>query len=1476
MATADLQSFLEDRLRALDPSIDLDPGSPAQIEFIAPVLTRLGTDPFETDVLTFITDRFAQEFPDLYSGDPQVINDVFVKPLRILLDPFKREINTIKQNQSFIDPSLLSDDDANALAANTFSTRNAGGFATGVVRIFFPNPTNQSVEITSRAFTANSLSYFPTAPTSITAEEMVFNRDGALYYMDVSVKAEKAGTEYNIDVGTMTGIDGVFGAIKVTNPRKFTGGTTVVGTETFIAQARESLNERSLVTRRGATARISEVFAGDVQAIQVIGAKDPEMQRDLLKGTSKGQQWVTGRVSLYNNVAFVQARTVDGDLADAPVPGDQLYVYLDPYAYGGRWSGLDQGSRFVRLTVDKLIFGPLTSTLTPYIASYFVQWSGEFPTGITLPPSPAVLEGGFSRKGVITISELPDGVATSLTVGDSAVHVYGHTDVYVRPVLQPVSKAVLGGVYDLGKLGNTATQPSFYIERTTLSTTAGSNAVFDTGFDFVEAGVEIGDALVIEDGDDSGSYTIGKVTSADLYLISNLTKSVSSGRYRIHKKIRINPFDPRIPKFPFGSALADDLSTTIGSNLLKLVSNDMLSYGVKVGDTVRITSGLDAGDYVIQSFDATLGGKGLVVNKSMTSTNPGLTYEVFTKLAPVEKPLVRVRQIGLLDSAQQATGITIPPADPVGIVPVGNFSAAQVKGSSARATGVVLPNMTGLISSTNTKAAPVGGDQRFSLGFEPFTGVFRDSVFANGAHAEFNIPADAFTSCSWFTAVVEDSSQNENFPPIDPQPGDALAIKTGPNSGSYTIEKVYKFRHQDSTGKKFWTYFTKIYGEFPVDILTQVFTFLNKAKTDGAAISGIVSIADGVTLTYPDVFTGVYNGLGAQLSTAFAFYGVSSAPSSSTIQSTVASVAQVEYEWGEPARGVLRTYFTEPTLFEQWTDVANVATTYSYTPPVGDVIKFRPEPGRYSRYQLIPARLDSDTDPTDLPRDLDASVAGTATFTDTTKPTAFVAEIQSGDVLEVHEEITFHGWDKTKQEAVATVAGSNRIMALGNSSPFDQTMEGNLLFLEEGVDTGGFKVIQYVDANTLLLDKVLTYSTPAVLRSGSAGNWGYQSTQSILSDSSIDFTPYVGKYLTIYGIDYTHEGSWQIASVTGGAAVLTGNPFSSLGFPVTTDAKWVITEAPTTAPAAVRSGTELVGGVPIRMYRSQAAEFTVGTVSSSISTSSFSVTGVQNGFSQPYRIYRPNVRRVTPTEINANKEGSLFYFDTEVISLNPQSAANIPAGTYLTLDDSTYASEGYKHIVNDQNFTYSMQEDGFLDLPLKMLPVGVEDSTTNYISLSGVPVEIDYEQADIVKQLQLFLDSAQDRVTVANMLARHFLPTYVSYDATYTGGSAASVIAKDIINYINTLSIETPIDVSDLENLILRRGGNPNTPTEVVAVIHDWDRKVWMEKNENKLGGTSTLVPYSGSPRVSFFVAGPDVSGQSDLSLGERINLTKD
>jgi len=140
MATEETREWIEERLRAADPDIDLTEGSPWQEQVVEPLVRRYMPDPFEMNVEKFISSRLAQEFPALNTREGSGLIDGIVKPTNILLDPVIREVQVMKQNQSFADPAILSPADADSLAANLFVSRKTGGLSNGTVRAYFNAP----------------------------------------------------------------------------------------------------------------------------------------------------------------------------------------------------------------------------------------------------------------------------------------------------------------------------------------------------------------------------------------------------------------------------------------------------------------------------------------------------------------------------------------------------------------------------------------------------------------------------------------------------------------------------------------------------------------------------------------------------------------------------------------------------------------------------------------------------------------------------------------------------------------------------------------------------------------------------------------------------------------------------------------------------------------------------------------------------------------------------------------------------------------------------------------------------------------------------------------------------------------------------------------------------------------------------------------------------------------------------------------
>src|SRR5688572_10714432 len=288
MALRDLEAFLRQRATVFDATLDTNPGSPFDSAVIQPLIRRVGPDPFSVDMATFLDARLRQAYPDMAIGEGDALTDLIVKANTLLWDPLVREVARVRRGLSFRDPSTLTEEEADALGANLFAERSQGDLARGTARIMFAQAQNASVSpvnfVTSRA----GLHFFPTESQAIRVEEMLLNVDeNGLFYFDITVIAEQAGSQYNIGPKELVSIANLDAAVQVTNLRKFESGEDSANAAEFVDKTRQELTERSLVTLRGIAAKLTAAFP-EITRLNVTGFNDPEMQRDIIKGGGLG------------------------------------------------------------------------------------------------------------------------------------------------------------------------------------------------------------------------------------------------------------------------------------------------------------------------------------------------------------------------------------------------------------------------------------------------------------------------------------------------------------------------------------------------------------------------------------------------------------------------------------------------------------------------------------------------------------------------------------------------------------------------------------------------------------------------------------------------------------------------------------------------------------------------------------------------------------------------------------------------------------------------------------------------------------------------------------------------------------------------------------------------------------------------------------------------------------------------------------
>lgn len=1336
MALSDLQAFIVQKLQGVDPTLDLTPGSPYDVGVVQPILQRLGTDPFTVDIGLFIQTLLNQQFPDMPTKEGDAITDLLIKAAVVLWNPIVREITRVKQVQSFIDPTLLTTDEADALGANLFATRDVGNFATVTARIYFSQPQNISISPSNFLSTNNQLHFFPTEVQSIRVEEMLLNTEQSLYYFDVSTVAEAAGDAYNIPPNSFVTIANVASAVRVTNKSRARSGTPDEDAVDFVSRIESELTERSMVTSRGIVAQVTASFT-EVTQIATVGFNDPEMERDIITGGGYGPILSAG---------FLMAAEPDGENAVltrriTTTESVDFTALIGPAGETVDGFFLTLFNAFAPLSLPLVrdlailqVVDPQTLDLVEQVLSYTasnIPW--------TLRSQSLSISG---IPGGILFPNQPDG---TITMPSDEVHIGGATDIYVCGQTFDSATLLIESIVDdqpllqgteLNVLSSTLIRLADLVLGTNYSVGDGTyNALLQAATENL--------SIQILDPPDAGAYRITSVSqivglSPELIVTPALPNVVSGNfRWRISDIIFIDLIEPKETRVS-----GTDLTTVQGTAVVSTVSGtDFADFGVSPNDILRISTGtLIQGDYTVIQVLSPLFDQ-IQVDRNLPATVTNATYTIFRPNAAggIMRPFVRIDEIDLLDTSNQPVGATIPYANPID---------CQSNGFANVARGVKIDATDGVLGITSNQfAASSANVTGQTLNIElpllngvnvfftvTFTGVNPVSI----ASIVSQINAACFTATSSVVsrlAVALDSGRRVGLLPVVPDTqilsGTALPTLFGPTltfPNGVTSRDITS-AEADSTGG--WA-----------SLRPALDTNFDVAQTlDGLQI-GFFSLAN------PPILN---------------------APFSSTVYDPLRTThdfnpeVRVHLQVGARSLGTARVYFLDPTSFE-----VDPNAIFTLTNADGSLLNFIPDPT--SNYQRIPAQP-SGTQPTDgetggaLPTEIFQSIS-----------TDFVSfGIQANDLLVI-----------TYIPLVGTVALADPVVGL-NATTLILSINGGpdktIIFLHDSTS---------IPAGDVTLAGVVTQINQIV----------GQSICSLDISNHLVFNP--------------------------AASVIirqTGTSNTLLGFSTTQDQNNDSPNKGTYTIVVVGPG---------------------GDVNQIQVTTAFP-TGATDTPSQQFQVYRAGLQRIVSTTMSTNVDTSgagLYYFDVQLVSQGTGDQYNIGANMQLTIVG--YRSDGYFLTTDDSDLTFSPIEKPKLHLSRSILEVGVSDDPNNATQLAGQNIQINYDRSALVNDVNNFATAETERVINSSPLARHLIPYFVRFALTYFGGSAANVVIPDVQTFISAILPQDSFEVSDLEKIVLARGATIITnPITLIAIIHNVDRSVTVERSQDKLniGRLAAFIP---------------------------------
>lgn len=1419
MPTEELKDFIEERLAAFDPDIDLSEGSPAQMQVVDPLVTRFTPDPFEMDVDKFIEARLLQEFPDVNFREGSGIRDLLVKANQLLLDPLSREVNLIKQGQSLANPELLAASEADALVANLFVSRSTGGLATGTVRLYFNAPVALNISVGNVCYTAGGLRFLPTTLQSISAEAMVFNQSGSLYYFDIQVTAEESGTDYNVGAREIVGITNLNTAVRVENPNKFEGGLDEESTDELVEKAETSITERSLVVARGVSARLRSQFESLVH-LQVVGHSDPEMGRDVITGGDMGPVLLAGSDGYteddgngdtttpyfkvrYGAAAqdpfqsfFGAAGTLEDSYyltisqaswgTDAEIPvADLDHIIINDTGFTG-FEAEDVGKMIVLIDASASNAGTAIITGVSSATEVQIDRAGVVESGMSWmlvrPPVDVLIESVVGprelrlseefpvdrqgliwsvRKKEITISDIPGGIvfsddAAAISIRSDEVHIGGASDFYVRGTSVEEKELVLLSISD---------ETPLLTDDDLVGVAAYDEWAYAPGKDWAALGVRVGYSLVIESGNNAGTRTIVRVgkgptggAGADseyLQFDVPLTSDDPSMRYRIVDDIDINLREPRTVR-----GTGTDLQTVqLSQQVTTSSATDFLALGAEVDDTLKIVEGPDAGTYTVVDITGT-GNKNLSIDAGMTATANNVRWELYRAYDGLDFPLVRIRSVDILDSSQQPTGDTVPYAVPVD-ARSSAFSNAG-RGSKVSANDIVV----GIVGSLDLDgltyplaATTIDVEVNGSSNPITLTGAANKNDLLNKINAA--IPNIAGT------ITVDGESR------LTLRSGDRwLYLTASADNANIGLDVAGEDNRQVRSSAEVtdWTdpaHDLRV-GKDVVYLKTGSpgYYYLISAETDKLLI--VRADESEGRLRFPDPAT------------------------------------SVQLVVGSRSYGKARVYFLEPTSFEvhgSWrpslrnsTDFpANAAWTKTgqaipldepprtyFTATInGASMRFFPDPD-LSR-QVLPSTTEDSPD--NLTSDGTVSIVSESTPAGTLGQNSrdsavdfLLREVLIGDRLEVTYQ---------------PIQGSVDVRATPDGtidySAVTHPLNGKTLIL----------ILENAPAKTLTLSDQITSPDDLV----DAINRGFGETLAYLE------TIGVAKYLRL-------EADFALTVVGGGTAN------SVLGLPTVTTNNY-----------ADGRGTYTVSYVgdssdPAEHFKLEC------------------LTSVTAGQAQHFKITRPGNQRLHSTSMNSNVENGLYYMDVELVSEGLGDDWNLDPD--VVFDVEGYDSDGYRLLVGDSNLTYSTEEQLTMSLSRRVLTVGSTDRPDQATPLSSQNLQVNYDHSPLTASIQAFASSDLERVLCASILVRHLQPHYLNFELTYRGGSSSSVVEDDVLDYLAGLGPSERVEVSDIVNIAYRRSADSvDNPMELVAVAHDAERNITVDRSKNYVtrGRLSTFFP---------------------------------
>jgi hypothetical protein len=233
-----------------------------------------------------------------------------------------------------------------------------------------------------------------------------------------------------------------------------------------------------------------------------------------------------------------------------------------------------------------------------------------------------------------------------------------------------------------------------------------------------------------------------------------------------------------------------------------------------------------------------------------------------------------------------------------------------------------------------------------------------------------------------------------------------------------------------------------------------------------------------------------------------------------------------------------------------------------------------------------------------------------------------------------------------------------------------------------------------------------------------------------------------------------------------------------------------------------------------------------------------SPTAIYCDFSRhQYQVVRPQMQRISPSEMAENVSAGLYYWDVQLVSQGCGDRFNLPDRSMMSAEGLRVF--GYELTNHNPELSFSTEEKLKLHVSPYIYSVGANLSPEDATPISGANLFVEYERSPLVAAVSAFITSRYERVTNASLLARHLLPHFLRFALRYAGAPKESEVREAIYKYVADLAPNSKFEVSDIAQLLGNIGVHSvQNPVDLIALVHDTDRAIRLQLSQDYLTTT--------------------------------------